>query len=195
SRVGLGLTPTDSLVERFGLFTIIVLGELVIGVVDGLSGAERDAKTIITGMLALSMGFGFWWIYFDLVGHRLPRAERLALANWVMSHLPITLAITAAGGGVGRRGGDAPARARPGPHPADAGRRRTPVPGVPPPTSGAVRRGGGGPDRRLAATGPLAARVAAGGDALRGLGLRREPPPARRRPGGPLPAPPAAPPR
>ncbi|HEV2918177.1 MAG TPA: low temperature requirement protein A, partial [Actinomycetota bacterium] len=44
SRVGLGLTPTDSLVERFGLFTIIVLGELVIGVVDGLSGAERDAK-------------------------------------------------------------------------------------------------------------------------------------------------------
>jgi low temperature requirement protein LtrA len=26
SRVGLGLTPTDSLVERFGLFTIIVLG-------------------------------------------------------------------------------------------------------------------------------------------------------------------------
>jgi low temperature requirement protein LtrA len=100
SRVGLGLTPTDSLVERFGLFTIIVLGELVIGVVDGLSGAERDAKTIITGMLALSMGFGFWWIYFDLVGRRLPRAERLALANWVMSHLPITLAITAAGAGM-----------------------------------------------------------------------------------------------
>ena len=100
SRVGLGLIPTDSLVERFGLFTIIVLGELVIGVVDGLSGAERDAKTIITGMLALSMGFGFWWIYFDLVGRRLPRAERLALANWVMSHLPITLAITAAGAGM-----------------------------------------------------------------------------------------------
>jgi low temperature requirement protein LtrA len=72
----------------------------VIGAVDGLSGAERDAKTIITGMLALSMGFGFWWIYFDLVGRRLPRAERLALANWVMSHLPITLAITAAGAGM-----------------------------------------------------------------------------------------------
>jgi len=56
--------------------------------VDGLLGAERDAKTIITGMLALSMGFGFWWIYFDLVGRRLPRAERLALA------------ITAAGAGM-----------------------------------------------------------------------------------------------
>jgi low temperature requirement protein LtrA len=100
SRAGLGLTPTDSLVERFGTFTIIVLGEVVIGVVDGLSVAERDAETILTGMLALSMGFGFWWIYFDLVGNRLPRANRVALANWVISHLPITLAITAAGAGM-----------------------------------------------------------------------------------------------
>jgi low temperature requirement protein LtrA len=100
SRVGLGLTPTDSLVERFGLFTIIVLGEVVIGVVAGLSAAERDAKTIVTGMLALWMGFGFWWIYFDLVGGRLPRADGGALSNWVMSHLPITLSITAAGAGM-----------------------------------------------------------------------------------------------
>ena len=100
SRARLGLTPTDSLVERFGLFIIIVLGEVVIGVVDGLSAAERDAKTIVTGMLALSMGFGFWWIYFDLVGSRLPRANRAALANWVMSHLPIALVITASGAGM-----------------------------------------------------------------------------------------------
>jgi low temperature requirement protein LtrA len=100
SRAGLGLTPTDSLVERFGLFIIIVLGEVVLGVVDGLSAAERDATTIVTGMLALSLGFGFWWIYFDLVGSRLPRANRLALATWVLSHLPIAAAITAAGAGM-----------------------------------------------------------------------------------------------
>jgi len=72
----------------------------VFGVVDGLSSAEHDALTITTGMLALWMGFGLWWIYFDLVGRRLPRASRVALANWVMSHLPITLAITAAGAGM-----------------------------------------------------------------------------------------------
>jgi len=100
SRVGLGLAPTDSLVERFGLFTIIVLGEVVLGVVAGLSAAERDATTIVTGMLALWLGFGFWWIYFDLVGRRLPRADGGALSNWVMSHLPITLSITAAGAGM-----------------------------------------------------------------------------------------------
>jgi low temperature requirement protein LtrA len=70
-----GLAPTDSLVERFGLFTIIVLGEVVFGVVDGLSSPERDGTTITTGMIALVIGFGFWWIYFDLVGRRLPRSE------------------------------------------------------------------------------------------------------------------------
>jgi low temperature requirement protein LtrA len=100
SRVGLGLTPTDSLVERFGLFTIIVLGEVVLGVVAGLSVAERDARTIVTGLLALWLGFGFWWIYFDLVGRRLPRADGAAVSSWVLSHLPITLAITAAGAGM-----------------------------------------------------------------------------------------------
>jgi hypothetical protein len=41
--------------------------------------------------------------------------------------------------------------------------------------------GGGGPDRRLAATGAQAARVAAGGDPVRHLVLRRVPLPARRR--------------
>ena len=61
SRVRLGLIPTESLVERFGGFTIIVLGEVVLGVVAGLSAAEPDATTIVTGMLALWLGFGFWW--------------------------------------------------------------------------------------------------------------------------------------
>jgi low temperature requirement protein LtrA len=100
ARAGLGLTPTDSLVERFGLFTIIVLGEVVLGVVAGLSEVERDIKTVSTGLLALWLGFGFWWIYFDLVGRRLPRDDGGALSNWVMSHLPITGSITAAGAGM-----------------------------------------------------------------------------------------------
>ena len=92
-----GLRPTESLVERFGLFTIIVLGEVVLGVVDGLSASEHDVKTISTGMIALVIGFGFWWIYFDLVGRRSPRREAGALATWLLSHLPITMSITSTG--------------------------------------------------------------------------------------------------
>ncbi len=102
SAVGLspGVTPTESLVERFGLFTIIVLGEVIFGVVDGLALAVHDATTIATGMLALGIGFGFWWIYFDVVGRRLPRQDGRSLANWLLSHFPITLSIAAAGAGM-----------------------------------------------------------------------------------------------
>ena len=67
-----GLRPTHSLIERFGLFTIIVLGEVVFGVVGGLSDSVHNVKTITTGMVALVIGFGFWWLYFDLVGRRPP---------------------------------------------------------------------------------------------------------------------------
>ncbi|GAB3060674.1 hypothetical protein GCM10027053_23540 [Intrasporangium mesophilum] len=92
-----GMPPTDSLVERFGLFTIIVLGEVVFGVVNGTSSAEHDVKTITTGLIALWIGLGLWWIYFDLVGRRLPRDEGPAIASWLLSHLPITLSVAGAG--------------------------------------------------------------------------------------------------
>jgi low temperature requirement protein LtrA len=92
-----GVTATDSMVERFGLLTIIVLGEVVVGVVDGLSAAPHDALTIATGLLALVVGFGLWWLYFDIVGRRLPRDDPFALSTWMVSHFPATLGVAAAG--------------------------------------------------------------------------------------------------
>src|SRR5215471_7101719 len=55
--------------------------------------------TIVVGLLALWIGFGFWWIYFDLVGRRLPR-NGPPLTNWVLSHFPIALSIVAAGAAI-----------------------------------------------------------------------------------------------
>ena len=95
-----GLVVTASMVERFGLFVIIVLGEVVVGVVYGMSHATRDARTIATGVLCLGIGFGFWWTYFDFVGERLPRTSPGAVSAWLFSHLPTTLAIAAAGAGM-----------------------------------------------------------------------------------------------
>jgi low temperature requirement protein LtrA len=95
-----GIQPTDSLVERFGLFTIIVLGEVILGVVTGLSEAGADALTIATGSLAMVIGFGLWWIYFDLVGRRLPRGGRGTVWTWMLSHLPIQLGIVGAGAAI-----------------------------------------------------------------------------------------------
>lgn len=91
------LAPTHSMVERFDLFTIIVLGEVIIGVVDGLSHADQDLVTIATGLLGLCVGFGFWWSYFDVVGRRLPQPRGTATVTWLLSHLPITVAFAGAG--------------------------------------------------------------------------------------------------
>lgn len=88
---------SDSFVERFGLFTIIVLGEVVVGVVDGISESARSVETIMTGMLALGIGFGLWWTYFDLTGRRPPREDATGLPIWIVLHLPLTMAIAAAG--------------------------------------------------------------------------------------------------
>ena len=88
------------MVERFDLFTIIVLGEVVVGVVSGLAATDRGAVATVTGVLALAIGFGIWWSYFDLVGGRLPRNRAREFAPWLFAHLVLTLAITAAGAGM-----------------------------------------------------------------------------------------------
>ena len=84
--------------ERFGLFTIIVLGESVVGVVAGL--AEQDLRSVaaITGGLGLLLAFGIWWAYFgDLEGGVLKGLGGLSVVAWVYVHLPLTMGLTAVG--------------------------------------------------------------------------------------------------
>ena len=93
----MGFSITDSMIERFGLFTIIVLGEVVVGVVNGLSEVERTGSAIATGLLGLIVGFGIWWTYFDYIGRRFPGERRLDVARWTLGHLPISMSIAAGG--------------------------------------------------------------------------------------------------
>jgi hypothetical protein len=62
-----------------------------------LSAVAKEPLTLATGLCALFVGFGLWWIFFDFVGRRLPRDDGLMLNVWMVSHLPVTLAIAAAG--------------------------------------------------------------------------------------------------
>ncbi len=92
-----GIRASDSMVERFGLFVIIVLGEVVVGVVDGLSEADHNSRSIATGMIGLCVGFAYWWTYFDFVGRRLPMDRGPARTAWTFLHFPVTSSIAAAG--------------------------------------------------------------------------------------------------
>jgi low temperature requirement protein LtrA len=96
--IGLEEGISASFVERFGLFTIIVLGEVVVGVVGGITEVEDlDALTLATGIIALTIGYGLWWNYFDALGRRIPQAGSRAFARWLFAHFPLQMAI--AGGG------------------------------------------------------------------------------------------------
>jgi hypothetical protein len=88
---------TDSLIERFGLFVIIVLGDTVTGVVSGLTSDPTDARKLVVGLVCVLVGFGAWWTYFDFVGHHPPRNIRTSVVTWLVGHLPIGAAIAAMG--------------------------------------------------------------------------------------------------
>ncbi|MFC7262267.1 low temperature requirement protein A [Streptomyces lutosisoli] len=91
------LSVTDALTERFGLLIIIVLGETVTGVVDGLTHEPTNALTLAVGLIAVVVGFGAWWTYFDFAGHRRPRPTRASTVQWMLVHLPLTAAMAAMG--------------------------------------------------------------------------------------------------
>jgi low temperature requirement protein LtrA len=95
--VAAALTVTDALIERFGLLIIIVLGEILTSVVAGLASQPVNALTLGVGLVAVVVGFGAWWTYFDFAGHRPPRSDTAASLLWMLSHLPLTAAVAAMG--------------------------------------------------------------------------------------------------
>lgn len=90
--------------ERYGLLTIIALGEGVVGTVASLSavvsaqGWSFDAAFVVVAGIGLT--FGMWWSYFVL-----PQAELLRAhpeRSWAFGYLPIVMfgAIVATGAGL-----------------------------------------------------------------------------------------------
>jgi low temperature requirement protein LtrA len=106
-------TVTDAVTERFGLLIIIVLGETVTGVVDGLARGRVNALTLVVALVAVVTGFGAWWTYFDFAGHRRPRPARLPTLVWMLTHLPLTAAVATMGANMASLTGQAHAARTP----------------------------------------------------------------------------------
>ena len=101
------LVVSDALTERFGAFVIIVLGETLTGVAGGLAGRPVSGLTLAVGLVAVVVGFGAWWTYFDYAGQRLPRPEPAGTLWWLLGHLPLSAAIAAMGAAMASLIGDA----------------------------------------------------------------------------------------
>jgi low temperature requirement protein LtrA len=92
--------------ERMGLFTILVLGESVIGIVVGVSNMEFDIYSMSMLGLGLSILFSLWWLYFDSVDGAPIRALREkgrigVYSLWLYGNFPVVVAITSVGVGLG----------------------------------------------------------------------------------------------
>ena len=93
--------------ERYGLFTIITLGEAVVGTVasssltlhrPGVTGWTWQAVAIVVAGIGLT--FAMWWIYFatDLVGRS--RSRPFGQFVFGYGHVPLFAAIAATGAGL-----------------------------------------------------------------------------------------------
>jgi low temperature requirement protein LtrA len=79
----------NHLVERFGLFTLIVLGESVISVAQGVAQVDDwtagTAAAAVGGFLAVVC---LWWLYFDRIEDGAVRSVLQGL-TWNYAHLPL----------------------------------------------------------------------------------------------------------
>ena len=93
----------DHLAERFGLFTIIVLGEVVlsstVAVREALDADGATVSLLVVAISGLVIAFGVWWAYF--ARNDVPPFDRFHGAFiWGYAHLPIFGGLAAFGAGV-----------------------------------------------------------------------------------------------
>jgi low temperature requirement protein LtrA len=100
--------PHDAahLPERYGLFSIILLGESMVAVMTGMGRQEYwSAGAAASALMGMAFVFAIWWWYFDGVGasgERMIRSRRDAVAFhvWSYAHMPLFLAIAVTGVGI-----------------------------------------------------------------------------------------------
>jgi low temperature requirement protein LtrA len=93
--------------ERFGLFTIIVIGEAVVRIVMGVRAEHLKSLSTAAGIMGLIIIFVLWWGYFDGVkgaGTRqlISKNHVRAYQQWLYTHLPLTMATASIAVGIKR---------------------------------------------------------------------------------------------
>jgi low temperature requirement protein LtrA len=100
--------PIDAahLPERFGLFTLILLGESVVAVMQGMESQEDwTPAAAVSAFVGMGISFLIWWWYFDGVSAEQPvqtRRDAVRFHVWSYAHFPLYLGIVVAGVGVQR---------------------------------------------------------------------------------------------
>jgi low temperature requirement protein LtrA len=102
--------PPDAahLPERFGLFTLILLGESVVVVMQGMESQEDWSPAAATSaFLGMAISFLIWWWYFDGASGASEqpvrtRRDAFRFQMWSYAHFPLYLGIVILGVGIQR---------------------------------------------------------------------------------------------
>jgi low temperature requirement protein LtrA len=86
--------------ERFGLFTIIVLGESVLSVVLGVADTTWEVDSGFAAAGGFLVAAALWWIYFDFLDESVVRRGKFSGLAFTYAHFPVLIGIATVGVGV-----------------------------------------------------------------------------------------------
>jgi low temperature requirement protein LtrA len=86
--------------ERFGLFTIIVLGESIVAVALGTAATDWDLASATAAGLGFLVAAAVWWIYFGIETETALRPTPGAILAFSQAHIPLLLALTTLSAGI-----------------------------------------------------------------------------------------------
>jgi len=88
----------SKLPERLGLFTLIVIGETIVGVIRGVARHHHFSFKIMSeGIMGVAISFALWWIYFDYIAKRPPKSQPKLVFLWSYLHLILVMSIGVVG--------------------------------------------------------------------------------------------------
>jgi low temperature requirement protein LtrA len=102
----LGGTPWHAhhIVERYGLFTIIALGEGVVGTVATLAAVVDEqgwsVEAVFIGVAGIGLTFGMWWTYFIVPQADILHLRRERSSRFGYLHMLVFASIVATGAGL-----------------------------------------------------------------------------------------------
>jgi low temperature requirement protein LtrA len=86
--------------ERYGLFTLILLGEALVAVVVGTHTASWHVQSILAAVFGFLTAAGLWWLYFGSIERAAVQRSLLARNTFIYGHLFIALGLAMVGVGI-----------------------------------------------------------------------------------------------
>jgi low temperature requirement protein LtrA len=93
-RASMSLQLSSSMTERLGLITIILFGEVIAGVVNGLSKLHPvNSGDWINFTLSVAIVFALWWVFFTLVSDRVCKKGFIYSTILELIYIPTLIAL------------------------------------------------------------------------------------------------------